>query len=350
VNVRPEGAILVTGASGFLGRHVLEALAREKPRRPLVALARDPEALRAQPWFARDVEIVRGSLTEPGDWIADPRLRGLGGVVHLAAVVRHSRSDPEPQLRTNVEGTLTAVRAAAQHGCRVVFVSTSGTVACFSSAAQIAYEDARFCEHTVARWPYYLSKIRAEQRGRELAMKLGVDLVVLRPPVLLGPGDHRLRSTAHVARLLDGRLPFSIQGGIAFLDVRDAARAVVQALRHPSPAPVYHLPGTNWSVPRFFRAVAELAGQPTPRIVLPGALARALARLLEPARLRWPILQRLPDPVVLEMGSRYWAIGSHHAARDLGHAPRAALETLRDTIAWLEQQRTNGAHAAASHA
>lgn len=333
----PEGAILVTGASGFLGRHVLDALAAEDPKRPLVALAREPEALRAQPWLSPAVELVRGSLTEPGEWLADARLRRLGGIVHLAALVKHSRSDPEPMLRTNVEGTLAALRAGAERACRVVFASTSGTVACFASEREIAYEDAAYCERAVARWPYYLSKIRAEQRGRELAEKLGVELVVLRPPILLGPGDHRRRSTAHVARLLDRELPFAIQGGIAFLDVRDAARAIVRALLHPSPAPVYHLPGASWSVPRFFRAVGELAGVPTPRLVLPGALARALAALLEPTRERWPALRRLPDPVILEMGSRYWTIGSHRAARDLEHAPRDPRETLLDTIRGLQR-------------
>ena len=334
-----DGAILVTGASGFLGRHVLAALAAREPKRPLVALARDPDALRAQPWLSPDVEIVRGSLTEAGDWAADARLRRLAGIAHLAALVRHSRSHPEPQLRTNVEGTLAALRAAAQLGCRCVFVSTSGTVACFASAHEIAYEDAPFCERAVARWPYYTSKIRAEQRARELAQRLGVELVVVRPPVLLGPGDHRLRSTAHVARLLDGELPFAIQGGFAFLDVRDAASAIAVALLHPRPEPVYHLPGANWTLPRFFQSIGELAGRPTPRVVLPGALARALAALLEPARARWPGLQRLPDPVVLEMGSRYWAIGSRHAQRDLAHAPREPQATLRDTIEWLERAR-----------
>ena len=337
----PEGAILVTGASGFLGRHVLDALAAQEPKQARVALARNPEALRAEPWLAPDVEIVRGSLTEPGGWLADPRLRRIAGIVHLAALVRHSRSDPEPMLRTNVEGTLAALRVAAERACRVVFVSTSGTVACFASEREIAYEDAPFCEPAVARWPYYLSKIRAEQRGRELAAELGVELVVVRPPILLGPGDHRLRSTAHVARLLDGELPFAIQGGISFLDVRDAARAIVRALLHPSPETVYHLPGASWRVPQFFRSVGELAGRPTPRLVLPGALARALAALLEPARTRWPALQRLPDPVILEMGSRYWTIGSRCAERDLEHVPREPRATLRDTIDWLERARSN---------
>jgi nucleoside-diphosphate-sugar epimerase len=189
-----------------------------------------------------------------------------------------------------------------------------------------------------------VSKIRAEQGARELATQLGSELVVVRPPILLGPGDHRLRSTAHVARLLDGALPFAIEGGIAFLDVRDAAQAVVRALFHPAPAPVYHLPGASWPVAQFFRVVGELAGKPAPRLVLPGALARTLAALLEPARTRWPALQRLPDPVILEMGSRYWTIGSRCAARDLAHAPREPRATLRDTIDWLERARSGRAH------
>jgi hypothetical protein len=54
--------------------------------------------------------------------------------------------------------------------------------------------------------------------------------------------------------------------------------------------------------------------------------------------------------VVLEMGSRYWTIGSHHAARDLGHLAREPRATLLDTIAWLQQMRSGRAQGDTSHA
>ena len=115
------------------------------------------------------------------------------------------------------------------HRCRLVLVSTSGTVGCSRDPESRPDEEAPWCESTVARWPYYRSKLEAERPARALAEALGVELVVLRPPALLGPGDHRFRSTSSVLRALRRRLPFVVRGGMHFADIRDAARALASS-------------------------------------------------------------------------------------------------------------------------
>jgi nucleoside-diphosphate-sugar epimerase len=66
-----------------------------------------------------------------------------------------------------------------------------------------ADEEAPFAERLVARWAYYVSKIRAEREARRLAHQLGVELVIVRPPVLLGLDDHNRLSTGCVQKVLD---------------------------------------------------------------------------------------------------------------------------------------------------
>jgi dihydroflavonol-4-reductase len=339
------GPLLITGASGFLGRHVLGALAAQ-PRPPacpttlasgslraprrLLALVRDRAHWQSYGWTQKlaGVELVEGGVGDPERWAADPRLAGLRGIFHLAALVRHSRRDPGPVYRTQVEGTLHMVRVAAQHRARLVYLSTTGTVGCFRSPEGNADEHAPYCEREIAGWPYYDSKLRAERAARALAAELGVELVILRPPVLLGPGDHRRRSTGTVQRFLERRLPFLIRGGMHFTDVRDVAAAALRAMAHPAPQPVYHLPGHACSIERFFADLAAVSGVPAPRRVLPYTPAHLLARLF--AR-----LELLPDPVLIEMAAHYWGARSLYAERDLGFAPRPPLETLRDTVEWL---------------
>jgi nucleoside-diphosphate-sugar epimerase len=322
--------LLVTGASGFLGRHLLQAL---QPR-PSIALVRSEEAWRAQDWTGKigPLDTVEGSVLEPDAWQDDPRLARLRGIVHLAAEVKHSRRDTAALERTNVEGTRAMVRLAAERGCRLVFVSTSGTVGCFEDPEARADEEAPFCEETVARWPYYRSKIRAEREARRLADELGAELVVVRPPILLGPGDHRLRSTSNLLRFLRGKLPFVIRGGIAFVDVRDVAAALVQLTERPAVQPVYHLPGTACSVEAFFRMAEEVSGVPAPRWVLPYRPAWLLASGLAALR-----VHLLPDPVVVEMAAHHWGVASRHAEAELGFRPRDPHETLRDSIDWLRE-------------
>lgn len=327
-----NGAYLVTGASGFLGRHLLEALQEGAAARRVLALVRDPQAWSAYPWTRKlvQVELVRGSVTEPESWCDDPRLSEVEGVFHLAALVRHSRRDAEPVEHTNVEGTRAVLALAAARGWRVVQVSTSGTVGCFADPQGCADERAPYCEAAVAAWPYYRSKLRAEREARRLADAAGVELTILRPPVLLGPGDHRFRSTGHLIRFLRRRLPFVIRGGVHFADVRDASRALLRVMERESPRPVYHLPGTACSVTRFFEMAEEVSSVPAPPLVLPFRLAWWLARLQGPLHL-------LPDPVVIEMASRWWGLESLYAKTELGYASRDPLRTLADTITWLRE-------------
>lgn len=326
------GPWLVTGASGFLGRHLLEAIEADPDGRPPIALVRNERSWRELEWTGAlpRVRTLTGSVTEPEGWTHNPALDGLAGIFHLAALVRHGRRDAAAVRHTNVEGTLNMARLAAARGCRLLFVSTSGTVGCFRRPGQSPEEDAPYCEREVAGWPYYRSKIEAERAARRLAGELGVELVILRPPVLLGPGDHRFRSSEHVLRLLRGKVPFLIRGGMHFADVRDVAQALVRAMERPVVRPVYHLPGTVCSVEDFYRRTAELSGRRPPRAIVPFRFAWLLAVLAE--RLG---LKLLPEPSLIEMASHHWGLGSRYAADELGYRSRSGEETLGATIEWL---------------
>ncbi len=324
----------MTGASGFLGRHLLECLDRLPGETRTLALVRDQAAWEAMDWPSRlrRIEPVSGDILETA-WWSDHRLEGLRGVFHLAALVSHAPRDAEQVHRINVDGTLNQVRLAAERRCRLVFASTSGTVGCFRDPGGFADEDAPYCEAEVENWPYYRSKIAAERAARDLAGELGASLVILRPPVLLGPGDHRLRSARHVLRLLEGKLPFLIEGGMHFADVRDVAPAMVQAMRIPNPRPVYNLPGTQCTIKEFYHMVAELSGVPAPRRVISYRLARALSGMA--ARLGLSIL---PEPYLVEMAAHHWGLSSRYAEPDLGYRSRPGRATLGDTITWLRER------------
>jgi len=327
---------LITGASGFVGRHLLQARAANTAA---LALVRDPQYWTEQDWSGglEHVELVQGSVTETASWAG--RLPPLAGIFHLAALVRHSRRDTEEVYETNIEGSLNMVRIAAKHQCRVVMLSTSGTVGCFRSADEVADETAAFCEETVASWPYYHSKILAEKKVRELADSLGVELVFIRPPVLLGPQDHRFRSTGNVLRMLLGKLPFLIQGGINVVDVRDASKAILQAMVLPNARSIYHLDGTSLSIKEFFGIVEAVSGVRAPRWILPFGLARLLAAtdVFIGMRLRGEPLHLFPDPVVVEMASHYWGLESLYAESELGFQSRDLQMTMRDTVDWLRR-------------
>lgn len=329
------GPFLVTGATGFAGRHLLEA--RERGTRA-IALVRDPAVWPEQDWTAEldNVDLIQGTVTETESWTGE--LPSLAGIFHFAALVRHSRRNAEEVYTTNIEGTLNMVRLAAEHRCRVVMLSTSGTVGCFDTPEEQADETAEFCEETVAGWPYYHSKIIAERRARELADSLGVELVFIRPPMLLGPGDHRFRSTGNIIRMLRGKLPALLRGGIHFVDIRDAIQAVWRAMELPQARPIYHLAGMSSSIEDFFGLVEQVSGVRAPRLFLPYWLARIVAAIDYRLGLlvKGEPLHYFVDPVVVEMASHYWGLTSLYAASDLDYESRDPLVTIGDTVAWLQ--------------
>lgn len=333
--------ILISGATGFLGRHVLETTNRLYPHAEILVLVRRPEEWNRQGWVheLQPVEVVCGGVLDVASWQNDERLQGLTTIIHLAAVVRHSRSETDEVYQTNVEGTMNMVRIADQYRCRMIFVSTSGTVGCFDSILESASENDPYCEDMVSTWPYYHSKIIAEKKARTFAEQHAVDLVIVRPPVLLGPGDHRFRATGHVIRLLRGKLPFLLKGGIHFIDIRDAAQAIVRCIALTHAKPVYHLVGKACSVTYFFKMLERVSGVARPKLVLPARLALLLSYITR----RIDALKSnhkstiLPDPVVMEMAAKYWGLRSSHAELDLNYKSRDPYETLADTVSWLRE-------------
>ncbi|MGE3724130.1 MAG: NAD-dependent epimerase/dehydratase family protein [Candidatus Sericytochromatia bacterium] len=327
---------LITGATGFLGRHVIEQLAASEAG--FIPLVRDPLSWEQREW-GKDLqaeEVVCGGLDDLERW--QDSLPSLAGIFHLAALVRHSRSDSEVLYAANVQGTLNMVKLAARKKCRLVFVSTSGTVGVFNSKQEWADEHSPYCEPMISDWPYYDSKLQAEREARKLAQELGVELVIIRPPVLLGPGDHRFRSTGHIIRYMRKRLPFLIRGGMHFIDIRDAAAALIRAMIHESPQPVYHLSGVACSIDSFFRMVEKASGIGPVPPQLPHPLALTIARTASglskilPGNHESP----LPDPVVVEMAGKYWDVRSRYAAKDLGFQNRHGQDTIDDTVKWLK--------------
>lgn len=322
---------LITGASGFLARHLLDSLGpMEGDERPWALVRRSGSA----PPPMREIVAPAHAWYEAA---APVSIGNVDGIFHLAAEVLHSRVNTHEMAHFNVASTLSMVRLAARHRCRMVFVSTSGVVGASVDPAAAPREESQPSAVSM-RWPYYRSKADAEAQALALAQELSVELVILRPPVLLGPNDPKLRATGLVRKFLQGKLPFALSGGMHFVDVRDVSEALVAAMNHHRPAPIYHLPGSAMPLVSFFRELRQAAdGRPTMPRVLPRRLALGLARA--DSTLWTSLMGRshgwLPDPVVVEMGTYYWGLGGTWARADLNFLARPKEQTLGDTVRYL---------------
>jgi dihydroflavonol-4-reductase len=302
---------LVTGAAGFIGRHVVAELA-------------------AAGWEVRAYDR-RAQGDAGGDILdRDALLRAMSGcdaVFHLAAIYSYSRAQAGAMHTVNVEGTRAVLDAAARAGVRRV-VHTSSCATCGPVAGRAATE-----ADSPPSWelavPYKRTKLEAERLALAAARD-GLDVVVVNPTTPVGPGDRGPTPTGKmVADVARGRARAYLRGGaLNVVAVQDAAAGHVRAFEHGRRGERYLLGGENLSLREVFATVARAAGRPAPRIGVPWAVAYAAARAGD-AALR--AVGREPSLLVVDevrLARLPMAFDDAKARRELGHTSRPAREAL----------------------
>jgi len=331
--------ILVTGATGFLGQHVVAALREQGAA--VVALVRDLNTASARRVAAMGATLAQGDVLDGASVEAAAGLAGgCTAVLHCAGMVSRNGEDATAMTRVNVgavEITLSACRRAGVR--RAVVASTSGTIGVSRVPDCVADETAPAPLEIINRWPYYRSKYYGEQLA--LAQNdADFEVVVVNPALLLGPGDYQGSSTDDVRRALEQRMPLVPAGGYAFVDARDAALGMILALRVGRPGQRYLLVSCNCPIRTFFSRVARVAGIDGPLFSLPDneMVERATRWLVRKAHSVLGEDDGLPDAVSLEMAQHYWYVDSTLAENELGWRARDPMVTLADTVADLRER------------
>lgn len=263
--------VLVTGANGFVGRTLVEHLSRDRRYMVRAAVRRNdyvPPAL---------VEPTAGDLSAGRDWTGS--LRGIDLVVHLAArvhVLRDRSADPlDEYRRVNVAGTVNLARGAATAGVRR-FV--------YLSSLKVNGESGRFTEQDRPRPadPYAQSKHEAEVAVRQAAKECGLEVVIIRAPLVYGPGVQANFRMLMRAIALGVPLPLgAIRNSRSLVGVDNLADFIATCLAHPAAANQTFLvaDGEDLSTPELVRRLARAMGRPARLFPVPDALLRLGALL-----------------------------------------------------------------------
>jgi len=319
--------VLLTGASGFLGKHVAHALARAGHE--LRLLARERSNLEGLPVG----EIVRGDITDRESLrrAAD----GCGAVCHLAALVKTWVPDRSRFEAVNVQGLRHVLETAREAGARLVY--TSSFIAIGPAGPQPA-DESRVHPGDRYRNDYERTKAQADGLARAAAAA-GQDIVVLYPGVIYGPGE--LTEGNIVVKLVmdhaHGRMPAILGPGDrlwSYAYVDDVAEGHRAALERGRAGERYFLAGDNVDMNGFFATLQEVSGLRPPRWHVPYAAASLLGR----AMLAWAELTGHPPLLTHEVVGvfrEHWAYSSARAERELGYRPTPLREGLRRTVDWL---------------
>ena len=266
--------VLVTGASGFVGRALCIRLSTS--RHDTVAGVRRSSGFRD--------ELVLGPLEDDGLWNHE-RLQGYGAIVHLSArvhIMYDMVSDPLAEFRRiNVNGTLKFARQAAAAGVRrFVFVSSVKVNGEYTAAGHLFTA----ADNAAPQDPYGISKMEAERGLRQIGEETDMEVVIVRPPLIYGPGVKANFASLMRAVQRGSPLPLAsvTHNRRSFVALDNLVDLLVTCIDHPAAANQTFLvsDGEDLSTADLLRRLGHAMDKPARLFPVPPSLLQLGANLL----------------------------------------------------------------------
>ena len=322
---------VVTGATGFLGAHIVRQLLQNGAEvRVLVRKGADRRNIEGL-----DIEAVTGDLLDKGSLAA--AVKGCDRLFHAAADYRLWTRNPEAMYAANVEGTRNILQASVDAGmAKVVYTSTVGTLGNRGDGTPGDEETPVGLDDMVG--DYKKSKYLAEQVAKEFAQR-GLPLVIVNPSTPVGPLDIKPTPTGKlIVDFVSGRMPAYLDTGLNIVSAAECARGHILAAERGRIGRKYVLGGEDLHLSQILAMLAEIASIPAPRWRLPYRpvlFAAHINGLLATVTGREPLI-----PLAgVQMAKKLMFFSSKRANMELGYVTTPAYHPLKQAVEWF---RTNG--------
>lgn len=315
----------VTGGTGFIGANLIRLLLQEGYA--VRTLVRSDSCL--ENLNKLDVEIVKGDLNSPN---LTQQMVGCQMLFHVAAHYSLWQADRERIYQNNVLGTRNVLAAARQAGIeRTVY--TSSVAAIGTGKQGTVVDETHQSPVEVIPGHYKKSKYWAEQEAVK-AVQAGLNVVIVNPATAIGPWDIKPTPTGEIIlRFLRRQMPFFINTGLNFVDVRDVAWGHLLAMQKGRTGERYILGNQNLSLKALLNQVAEIVEQPAPQHSIPAWLPLSIAWLDEKIL---PSLGKVPSVPIdgVRMAKQLMYYDTSKAVRELGLPQTSIATALRDAVNW----------------
>ncbi len=323
--------VLVTGANGFLSGHIIrELLKRGHSVRAMMRAGAKAPALKSI-----DVDLFYGNITNKTD--IENAVDGCEIVIHAAADTSQSHRKAEDYFPVNVGATAHIIEAMKHRGCkRLIFVSTANTMG-FGTFENPGNESTP-ASPLVLKSGYANSKFMAQKLVVEAVKNQNLDAVVVNPTFMIGPLDYNPHSGRIFRMIMNKKLVFYPPGGKNFVDVRDAASGIVNAITDGKSGECYLIAGENLSYHDFFQKIKLLTKQSSRLVPIP-------VLLLKLAGIFGSICQYSGINTELTFtNARILSINNYFdnskAVRCLGLSCSGMDKTITDYLKWLKEENT----------
>lgn len=328
----------VTGASGFLGVSLVQALLERGHRvKALLRPGSDPRGLQGLA-----CERVTGDILDRNLLVRE--LDGSDWCFHAAASYALWMRDYKPMFRVNVEGTRNVLEAAGRAGCsKIVYTSTGGCI-----GMPQAHDGKIIPANETEKIPddqlccaYKRSKFEAETVAIELYRKAGLPVIIVNPTAPVGPGDARPTPTGQIiVDYLNRRLPAYVDTGLNWVHIRDVALGHILAAEKGRFGERYLLGNAagNLTLHQTFALLEKISGVPAPVKKIPLWLALRFAEVSEMGAFFTGKAPRATLAGVRMARHKMW-FNPGKAVRELGLPQTPPEQAFADAVAWF---RANG--------
>ncbi len=319
---------LVTGATGFLGAHIVRELLKDGASvRVLVRQGSDRRNL-----AGIDAEIVTGDLLDRQSLAA--ALKDCDTLFHAAADYRLWTKNRAAMYAANVDGTENILQEALTAGLeKVVYTSSVGTLGNRGDGTPGDENTPVTCADMCG--DYKKSKFLAEGQAEKFFAK-GLPLVIVNPSTPVGPLDIRPTPTGKIiVDFLSGRMPAYLNTGLNLVPVEDCAKGHLLAAKRGRVGEKYILGGEDTSLAAILGMLAEISGKPAPRLCLPYLPILAAAYINEALSLMTGKEPLIPLAGV-QMAKKLMYFSSKKAKMELGFAPTSVYDALERAVAWFQ--------------
>lgn len=320
----------LTGGTGFIGRHLVDTLLDRDHE--VVCLVRSMERARILP---EEVERHSGDVTDKASMREG--IRGVDGVIHLAAWYQVGVADHETATQVNVRGTRNVLELMDELDIPKG-VYTSSLAVNSDTHGEVVDESYRHEGQHLSL--YDRTKWQAHYEVAQPMIESGVPLTIVMPGAVYGPGDRGPMWHLWEAYLRESLLAIPREAGYCWGHVDDTVEAMIDAMVLGKPGETYIIAGEPYTLVEIMEMAASITDIPPPRAVSP-AIFRMLSRVMAPIERMVSVPPSYSAEALRVLaGTTYWGDNSK-ATKELNLTHRPVAEGLRETLRY-ELERFDG--------
>lgn len=320
--------VLVTGATGFLGRHLTTDLIQKNYQ--VSILARKSSDL--TPFQGQNIRIKYGDINDRLALLQ--ATENMDIVFHLAGYIAYKKSERQLMEKINVDGTANVIDACITNNVKQLLYLSSVVAIGASHTPKSLNEDTNF-NLSSYDLGYFETKKKAEELVVRSVTNDNLNSYIINPSTIYGAGDATKGSRKTQVKVAKGQFKLYPPGGVNVVYIQDVIQAIHLCLEKGRPGRRYIISGENMTIKELFTLIAQCSGVPAPNIPIPPFLLSLLGHTGDFLRKLGKETSLSSETAVTSL--LYHWFSNQRAIDELGFKPTPARKAIEESVSWMKE-------------